>query len=662
MIAIVGSAAMARKLSYFARMPTARRADPIAPAAGSVPAPVRPAPPVDVAGLRALLDGPEHAIRDRVRARLSDPAFAHRYGISHHEYREVVLQWLELLTADGLGALAVPVQYGGQGDTRAFMAAFETLAYHDLSLTIKFGVQYGLFQGSVMLLGTEWHHATFLPRISRGEILGVFAMSELGHGSNVRELETTATYDAATQEFVVHTPHGAAHKEWLGNAAVHGRMATVFAQLVVGPETHGVHAFLVPIRSDDGAPAKGVRLADSGIKEGLNGVDNGRIWFDQVRIPRQHLLNRFGDVAPDGTYSSPIANPTKRFFTMIGTLVGGRITIALTALSAVKHALTVAVRYGNRRRQFGEEGRGETLLLDYRTHQRRLLPALANAVVLDVALSRLVDRYAALDASASREVEGLAAGLKAYTSWFAQHAITDARECCGGQGYLQTNRIAVLRADIDVWTTFEGDNTVLMQLLAKGLLTGYREEFEEIGVIRFLTRRARVAFRSLNPVTARRDDEDHLRDPQQQITLLRYREARILDTAASRLRNAMKKGSSSASMMDVQDHLMHLATAHVERESLEAMQEEVERASPSLRPTLELLRDLFWATAVERDLGWFMMSGAVETPKAKAIRYLVNKCCIELRPIAEQVTEAFAIPNPLLAAPIAFSGLPTADE
>src|SRR6185437_7209230 len=106
----------------------------------------------------------------------------------------------------------------------------------------------GLFQGSVMLLGTRWHHEHFLPAISRGELLGGFAMSELGHGSNVRDLETTATYDASTAEFVIDTPTPSAHKEWIGNAALHGRMMTVFAQLIVGGTNHGVHALLVSIR------------------------------------------------------------------------------------------------------------------------------------------------------------------------------------------------------------------------------------------------------------------------------------------------------------------------------------------------------------------------------------------------------------------------------
>jgi acyl-CoA oxidase len=249
-----------------------------------------------------------------------------------------------------------------------------------------------------------------------------------------------------------------------------------------------------------------------------------------------------------------------------------------------------------------------------------------------------------MEAGDTRMVEALAAGLKAYTTWFAQRAITDARECCGGQGYLAINRIAVLRRDLDVWTTFEGDNTVLMQLLAKGLLSGYQQEFAELGAIRILTRRATAALRALNPVAARRDDEDHLRDPSAQLSLLRYREARLLDAAARRLRASMKQNDATDATVAVQDHLMHLATAHVERESFEAVQTEVGCAPESLRPLL----------------GWFLMSGAVETPKAKAIRYLLNKCSQELRPIAEDVTRAFAIPDAILAAPIAF--LPTSDS
>ena len=72
----------------------------------------------------------------------------------------------------------------------------------------------------------------------------------------------------------------------------------------------------------------GVRIEDCGAKLGLNGVDNGRIWFDHVRVPRENLLDRYAQVHEDGTYFSPIENPTKRFFTMIGTLIQGRISVS----------------------------------------------------------------------------------------------------------------------------------------------------------------------------------------------------------------------------------------------------------------------------------------------------------------------------------------------
>ena len=222
------------------------------------------------------------------------------------------------------------------------------------------------------------------------------------------------------------------------------------------------------VNTDGSILRDGVRIEDCGEKLGLNGVDNGRIWFDQVRIPRENLLDRFAQVAADGTYSSPITSPSRRFFTMLGTLVGGRVSVALAGLSASKSALTIAVRYGAGRRQFGPGGEAETVLLDYLTHQRRLLPRLATTYALNFALHQLAEQYAESTDDDRREVEAMAAGLKAYATWHATDTIQTCRETCGGQGYLAANRFAALKADSDVFTTFEGDNTVLMQLVAKG--------------------------------------------------------------------------------------------------------------------------------------------------------------------------------------------------
>ena len=188
------------------------------------------------------------------------------------------------------------------------------------------------------------------------DLPGCFAMTETGHGSDVQSLRTTATYDAATQEFVITTPDDSARKDYIGNAGRHGQMAAVFAQLETNGEGHGVHAFLVPIRDASGNLAPGVRIEDDGLKAGLNGVDNARIAFDEVRVPRDALLDRYGSVAEDGTYSSPIDSVNKRFFTMLGALVQGRISISGAAVSASKKALTIAVRYGETRRQFKAPG------------------------------------------------------------------------------------------------------------------------------------------------------------------------------------------------------------------------------------------------------------------------------------------------------------------
>src|SRR5690606_9315026 len=148
---------------------------------------------------------------------------------------------------------------------------------HDLSLVIKFGVQFGLFGMSIYFLGTEKHHRQYLRDIGTLQLPGCFAMTETGHGSNVRGIETTATYDHAQRSFIIHTPNGPAQKEYIGNAACHGQLATVFAKLILDAKDYGVNAFLVPIRDSSGTVLPGVSIRDCGRKMGLNGVDNGII-------------------------------------------------------------------------------------------------------------------------------------------------------------------------------------------------------------------------------------------------------------------------------------------------------------------------------------------------------------------------------------------------
>src|SRR6476620_9618106 len=344
-------------------------------------------PEIDVRALAALLDGKYAEVRGLVRTNLAEYAsiLDEAETMSREDFRERVKEVVVEMASTGQTGMGFPEEYGGGGDIGASVAAFETLAFGDLSVLVKVGVQFGLFGGAILQLGTREHHEAYLPDLITGRLMGCFAMTESGHGSNVQALGTVATYDVATQEFVITTHGEQARKDYIGNAAVHAELAVVFAQLEVGGVSEGVHAFVVPIR-EKGKPCDGVRIEDDGAKMGLNGVDNGRLWFDGVRVPRTALLNRFADVTPAGVYESEIDNPNRRFFTMLGTLVQGRVCVGGAGINAAKVALAIAVKYALFRRQFGEPGTGyEELLLDYGMHQRRLFPLLARTYALHFA-------------------------------------------------------------------------------------------------------------------------------------------------------------------------------------------------------------------------------------------------------------------------------------
>ena len=398
-------------------------------------------PHIDAELVTRMLLGTWADTRREAREMIKDPAFWQINGLSMQEHRERVLSQLHLLVDAGGSRRAFPKKYGGLEDNGANLAGFEELVLADPSLQIKSGVQWGLFGSAIYQLGTEKHHDKWLPGVISLDLPGAFAMTETGHGSDVSAIGTTATYDPETEEFVIHTPFRGAWKDYLGNAALHGKAATVFAQLITGGVNYGVHCFFVPIRDDEGTFLPGVGGEDDGVKGGLNGIDNGRLHFDQVRIPRENLLNRYGDVAPDGTYSSPIDSPGRRFFTMLGALVQGRVSLDGASTWASALALTIAVTYGNQRRQFDNgAGTPEVTLLDYGKHQRRLLPRLAQVYAQAFAHDELLQMFDGVfsgrtDTPDEREdLETLAAALKALSTWNALDTIQEAREACGGQG------------------------------------------------------------------------------------------------------------------------------------------------------------------------------------------------------------------------------------
>jgi len=603
----------------------------------------------DSSVLGPVLENDHEVLRQRVRELLARPELSFTPSVDHVEYREQVLDAVQFLADEGLGRIAYPPEYGGEGDAGGAVAVFETLAFGDLSVLVKFGVQFGLFGGSVHQLGTARHHEKYLEQIGSLALPGCYAMTETLHGSNVRDLQTTAEYDRTTSEIVVNTPEEGAGKDYIGNAAVHGQLATVFARLIVDGDDHGIHAVLVPIREADGSPSPGVRIVDRGRKIGLNGVDNGRIWFDRVRVPAENLLDRFGSIDASGRYHSSIPSAGRRFFTMLRTLVAGRVSIAAASVSATKVGLKIAVKHVATRKQFGPAAGAERPLLDYLLVQRDLLPRLATTYGLHFSSRRLQAHFSGTERGEG-ELEVRAAALKAYASDHCAASLQACREACGGLGYIEETGFAALKGDTDVFTTFEGANNVLYQLVARGLLSRFKDEMGDLdlwGALKYLGERAETSLTELNPVTTRRTEAEHLMDPDFHRAALAYREERLLRTVAGRIRARLREEMNSFDAVnEVQDHLVTLAKAHAEWVILEDFQRACTAApTGGASRVLEDLCALYALTRMEAERGWFLEAGYFEPNKSRAIRAQINDLCHQLSGHAVELVDAFHIPD-----------------
>lgn len=647
-------------------------------AAGSTTRPAgspsaRSAEDLDIAALKTAIMGRWARERQASRDLIEDPALHQDPTLTYHDQRERVFGQLKLLVENGLVHRAYPAAVGGEDNPGGNIAGFEELVAADPSLQIKAGVQWGLFGAAVHQLGTEEHHRRWLPGIMSLEIPGCFAMTEIGHGSDVASIATTATYDPETQEFEIHTPLKSAWKDYIGNAAVHGRAAVVFAQLITGGVNHGVHALYVPIRDERRELLPGVQSEDDGHKGGLNGIDNGRLAFDHVRVPRENLLNRYGDVAPDGTYSSPIESPGRRFFTMLGTLVQGRVSLDGAATNAAKMALTIAVRYAYQRRQFTGGGDREQVLMDYQLHRRRLLPLLAQTYAGTFAHHELLETFHSVftgeDSPEDRvELETLAAALKPISTWHALRTLQQCREACGGSGFLTKNRFTALYQDLDVYATFEGDNHVLLQLVAKRLLGDYSKEFAGLNVgsiTKYVTSRAedlalnrtglrRVA-QSIQDSGDSRRAVNALKEADSQRELLQDRVHTLIGAAAQELRRARKLPEEEAAAVfnSQQVRLIEAGRAHGELLQWEALTRAVEGQEGQNAVVLTWLRDLFGMTLIEKNMGWYMSHGFVSTRRARTLEPYINRLMERLEPYSLDLVDAFGFKQAHLRAEIA---------
>nr|CAD7605247.1 unnamed protein product [Timema genevievae] len=248
---------------------------------------------------------------------------------------------------------------------------------YDASLSLKYAIPFGFFFNALLALGQP-KHLEFLDAANKEEISGCYALTEVAHGTNAKKMQTTATFDVKTQQFILHSAGFEAAKCWAGSlgerlskAATHG---TVFAQLVTPDGVcHGLHAFIVPLRDPNTLLVHpGIIIGDMGEKLGLNAVDNGFAIFNQYRIPKDNLLNKIGSVTPSGQYVSPVKDSRKRFGASLGALTVGRVVINCISTVNLSKAVTIAVRYSAVRKQFGPTEDGEELpVIEYQLQAKR---------------------------------------------------------------------------------------------------------------------------------------------------------------------------------------------------------------------------------------------------------------------------------------------------
>lgn len=632
-------------------------------------------PRINVEELNNQLLGTWADVRRKSREMIKDPALWKVDGLTIDDHRARVLEQLHLLVKNNAVQRSYPKQYGGLEDNGASIAGFEELVAADPSLQIKSGVQWGLFGSAVVQLGSAEHHEKWLPGIMNLDIPGAFAMTEIGHGSDVAAIGTTATYDPETDEFVINTPFRAATKEYLGNAALHGIAATVFAQLITNGVNHGVHCFYVPLCDDQGNDLPGITREDDGVKGGLNGIDNGRLAFDNIRIPRTNLLNRYGNVDAEGNYTSSIESPGRRFFTMLGTLVQGRVSLDGAASWASALGLYIAITYATQRRQFAGADGEEVVLMDYAKHQRRLLPLLATTYAQIFAHDEFLKKFDDVfshrsDSDEDREdLETLAAALKPLSTWHALDTLQEAREASGGAGFMADNRLVGLRADLDIYVTFEGDNNVLLQLVGKRLLTDYGKQFkgkDAAALAAFAAGQTAervfhgAGLRQLGQAivdlgSTARSVELGLREDQQH-SLLTDRVQDMVGDIAGRLRSAQNASPEEASRKfnENQVDLIEAARAHGELLQWEAFTDAVHAAKDEgTRKVLEWLRDLFGLHLIEKHLAWYLINGRLSGQRAASVTRYIDRLCMRLRPHVLDLVNAFGYEPEHVRAPIA---------
>lgn len=555
-------------------------------------------------------------------------------------------------------------------DPIKFGVFLECITHYDAGLAVRFAFHSILYYNALKFLGDNEIHREFLERSITLEDIGSFGLTEQGHGSNVRCIKTTATYDPATKEFVLHSSGYDAYKWWIGGAGRTANMSVIFAQLYTKNQCHGVHAFLVPLRSKaDHMAFPGVIIGDTGPKIGNEGVDNGFIGFFHYRIPRESLLNKISQVSEDGTFTSSISNADVRFATALGELSEGRVGVCINTQVLLTNGLTIAGRYACLRTQFSTDMKGdnsEQPIINYPTTQVRLIPALAESLAMRAACFSLGNRWISILPYVTElknpkviETHAVISALKPYCSHLTQTRFQQLREVMGGHGYSRFNLIGGYRNNNDINTTWEGDNTVLVQQTAKFIMDNFgkkmkgKEVNKEYTTLNFLDGFMNVSDEKLVIESADEfDNIDKLR------LIFKHRVNVNLQMAVQKLaeRVEMKKDGLLVAWNNSQVfYLQSLVKSYTENFVFDAFRENIEALKDNNCLTKKMLLEflkLYSLTIFEADLGTLRYGDFINSEAGYIIKDEILELCSSLKKELIPILDVISAPDELLNTPM----------